>query len=206
MCFVDDNRERLSAFCLDFVHDDRKFLHRRNDDLFSLLDELAQVARALGMTNGGTHLHELLDGRLNLAVEDAPVSNYDDRVEHLFVIALEPNELVRQPRDGVRLAAPRRVLNQVTSAGAMFAHVSQRLPYEPELVESRPYLPPLLFAGLGVLLLDDLRVVLKDICQPCRREDLFPQVVGLESVRIWRVACAIVVSRVEGQEPGALTS
>jgi hypothetical protein len=36
---------------------------------------------AVGVAHGGAHLHELLDGLLDLVVEDAPVGHDDDRVE-----------------------------------------------------------------------------------------------------------------------------
>ena len=73
----------------------------------------------LGVAHGRAHLHELLDRRLDLVVEDAPVGHHDDRVEDLLVVALQADELVRKPRDGVRLAAARRVLDQVALARAV---------------------------------------------------------------------------------------
>ena len=41
---VDDNGEGLAALGRDLVEDEGELLHRRDDDLLSLLDELAQVA------------------------------------------------------------------------------------------------------------------------------------------------------------------
>lgn len=204
MRLVDHDGKGLAALGGDLVEDEGKFLHRRDDDLFPLLDELAQVTGPLGMTHGRTHLHELLDGRLDLVVEEAPVGDHDDRVEDLLVAALQTNELVRQPCDGVRLAAARRMLDQVALARAVRAHIGQRLPHHTELVVARPHLPALLLAGARVLLRDDLRVVLEDVGQPRRGEHLFPQVVRLEAMRIGRVARAVVVALVEGQEPRAL--
>ena len=121
-----------------------------------------------------------------------------------LLVALQADELVREPGDGVRLAAARRVLDQVALARAVGAHVGQRLPHHAELVVARPHLLALLLAGARVLLLDDLRVVLEDVGQPRRGEHLFPEVVGLEAVRVGRVARAVVVALVEGQEPRAL--
>jgi hypothetical protein len=65
------------------------------------------------------HLGELLDGVLDLLVEDPAVGDDDDRVEDRRLVLLEPDELVREPRDGVRLAAARRVLDQVAPARAV---------------------------------------------------------------------------------------
>ena len=41
-------------------------------------DELAQVAGVFGVAHRRAHLHELLDGRLDLVVEDASVGDHDD--------------------------------------------------------------------------------------------------------------------------------
>ena len=191
---VDDDGEGLAALGRDLVEDEGELLHRRDDDLLALLDELAQVAGVLGVAHGRAHLHELLDGRLDLVVEQAPVGHHDDRVEDLLVVALQTDELVREPGDGVRLAASRRVLDQVALARAAGAHVRQRLPHHAELVVARPYLLALLLAGARVLLLDDLRVVFEDVGQPRRGQHLFPEVVGLEAVRVGRIARAVVDS------------
>ena len=131
----------------DLVEDEGELLHRRDDDLLPLLDELAQVAGVLGVAHRRAHLHELLDGRLDLVVEEAPVGDHDDRVEDLLVVALQADELVREPGDGVRLAAARRVLDQVALARAVGAHIGQRLPHHAELVVARPHLLALLLAG-----------------------------------------------------------
>ena len=77
MRLIDDDGESLAALVGDLVEDEREFLHRRDDDLLSLLNKLAQIARVLGMTHRCAHLHELLDGLLNLVVEDAPVGDDD---------------------------------------------------------------------------------------------------------------------------------
>ena len=53
-----------------------------------LVDELAQVARVLGVADGRAHLGELLDGVADLLVEDAPVGDDDDRVEDRRAVLL----------------------------------------------------------------------------------------------------------------------
>ncbi len=78
MGFIDDNRELLATLlAADFIQDERKLLDRRDDDLFPLGDKLAQVARALGMPDGGPNLGELFDGVANLLIEDTPIC-YDN--------------------------------------------------------------------------------------------------------------------------------
>ena len=210
MRLVDDDGKGPAALGGDLVKDEGKFLHRRDDDLPALFDEPAQVARALGVPDRRADLHELPDRRLDLVVEQAPVGDHDHRVENLPVrplrliaVALQTDELVRQPGDRIRLAAARRVLDQVAPARPMGAHVGQRLAHDAELVIARPDLPPLLPARARVPLLDDLRVVLDDVRQTRGGEHLLPEVVGLQAVRVGRVAGAVVVALVERQEPRA---
>ena len=96
----------------------------------------------------------------------------------------EADELVRQPGNGVALAAAGRVLDQVALARTVLPGVGQELSHHVELVVAREDLHCASSSpGLLVLLLDDLGVVLEDVGQPCRREDALPEVVGLEAVR-----------------------
>ena len=111
---------------------------------------------------------------------------------------------MREPRDGVGLAAPGRVLDQVAPARAVLASVGQELANHIELVEARPDLGRLLLAGLLVLGLDDLGVVLEDVGQAIARQDALPQVVGHEAVRVRRVPRAVIPALIEGQEPRGL--
>ena len=163
---VDDDREAPPAvLAADLVEDERELLHRGDDDLLALGDELAQVARVLGVADRGAHLGELLDRVPDLLVEDAPVGDDDDRVEDRRVVLRQADQLVREPGDGVGLAAARRVLDQVAPARAVLPRVGQELAHHVELVVARPDLHRLLLAGLLVLRLDDLGVVLEDVGQ-----------------------------------------
>ena len=137
-------------------------------------------------------------------VEDPPVGDDDDRVEDVLAVALEPDQLVREPGDRVRLAAAGRVLDQVALAGSVLGRVGEQAADDVELVVARPDLRHALLAGLLVLEGDDLRVVLEDVGEPARRQDLLPEVVGLEPVRVRRVAGAVVPAAVERQEPRRL--
>ena len=96
----------------DIVEDERELLNRRDDDLLAVGDEAAKVAGMLGVADGRADLRELLDGVADLLIEDAPVGDHDHRVEHLAGVIGEPHQLVRQPRDRVRLARSRRMLDQ----------------------------------------------------------------------------------------------
>ena len=166
---VDDDREAPAAvLAADLVEDERELLHRRDDDLLALGDELAQVARVLGVPDRRADLRELLDRVADLLVEDAPVGDDDDRVEDRRIVLLQADQLVREPGDGVRLAAAGRVLDQVAPARAVLLRVGQEPAHDVELVVARPDLDRLLLAGLRVLRLDDLGVVLEDVGQARR--------------------------------------
>ena len=177
MIFLPSSRNALSCFVLESL---RVTAHRR------------------------AHLGELLDRVPDLLVEDAPVGDDDDRVEDRRIVLRQADQLVGEPGDGVGLAAARRVLDQVALARAVPAGVGQELAHHVELVEARPDLHRLLAAGLLVLRLDDLGVVLEDVGQAVAGEDALPQVVGLEAVRVGRIARAVVPAQVEGQEPRGL--
>src|SRR5690606_39654872 len=58
--------------------------------------------------------------------------------------------------------------------------------------------------SLRVFLHDELSVVFEDVGHAVAREDFPPQVVGLEPVRIGRIARAIVPALVERQKPRRL--
>ena len=115
----------------------------------------------------------------------------------------EADQLVRQPGDGVALAAAGRVLDQIAPAGAVRGCRGQQLAHHVELVVAGPDLRPPLLARPLILGFDDLGVVLQDVRQAGGGEDALPQVIGLEAVRVGRVAGAVVPALVEGQEPRA---
>ena len=95
MCFVDDDGKTLAALRLDFVENERELLYRADDDLLSLLDEFSEIARMFSMPDGRAYLHELLDRRLQLIVQNPPVRYYDDRIESVAIVDLDPDELMR---------------------------------------------------------------------------------------------------------------
>ena len=152
-----------------------------------------------------TDLGELPDGGVELPVEVHPVGHHEDRVEDPLAVVFETDQLVGQPGDRVRLAAARRVLDEVAPPGTVRRAVGQQPPDYIELVVAGEDRLRLLPAGPLVLLGDDLGVVLDDVGQAGRGEDLLPEVVGLQPVWVGRVSGAVIVAPVEGQEPGVLT-
>ncbi len=86
------------------------------DDLLARFERLFELLRAFG--DGLHHACGLLegkDGASQLPIEDAAVGDDHNRVEDgLVVLVVQDGELMRQPGDGVALAAPSGVLDQVT--------------------------------------------------------------------------------------------
>ena len=94
----------------------RKSVHSynsRHDDFLAARDELSQVGRVFRMPDRRTDLRELLDGVADLLVEDLSVGDDDDRVEDRRRVLLQTNQLMRQPRNRIRFARTRRMLNQI---------------------------------------------------------------------------------------------
>ena len=103
---------------LDLFHGEREGLHGDDDDQLAVEQRLSQQPRLrLRVTglrrgvavNGGDDagvVVDLLDRVLQLVVEDGPVGDDDDRVEHLLVADLQPRHPVRRPGDRVGLARP----------------------------------------------------------------------------------------------------
>ena len=137
-----------------------------------------------GMADGGPDLSELLDRVADLLVEDAPVGDHDNGIEHPRVVLSETNQLVGEPGDGVGLPAACRMLNEIPFPCTVLARIGQELAHHVELVIARPDLHLPLLACLLIPGLDDLRVVLQDVGQPVAGENPLPQVVGLEAVRV----------------------
>jgi hypothetical protein len=122
---VDDDGERSPAVLVaDLVQDERELLHRGDDDLLAAAQELPQVAASLGVADRGRHLGELLDGvAICLSSTRRSVTTMTES-KTSACRRLQPDQLVRQPGDGVALAAAGRVLDQVAPPGAVFAGAS----------------------------------------------------------------------------------
>ena len=146
----------------------------------------------------------LPDGVADLAIQDSPVGDDDDGIENRCPVPFKFDQLVREPRDGITLAAARRVLDQVLPARAVRGRIGQEVPHRVELVVAGPDLPTRLPPCPVVATLHQLDVVLEDVGQAFARQHLAPQVVGLQSVRVRRIAGAVVPAPVERQKPGRL--
>ena len=164
MSFVDDDREFPSTVLIpNFVKNDRKLLDGRNNDLLAALNKLPQITRVRGMADRGAYLAILLNGVADLLIEDAPIRDNDDRVEERHFLFFEVNELVRQPGDGVRFSATRRMLDKIAMANALFGACGKQLPDNVKLMVARKDLLALLPTGFWVLALYDLSIVLNNV-------------------------------------------
>ena len=86
----------------------------------------------------------------------------------------------------------------------MLVHIGQNLTHHIKLVvpgkEQRLFLP----SGLLVLFLDQLGEMLDDVGQAAAGQHVLPQVRGFVAILVDRIALAVLLTLVEGQEVGAL--
>src|SRR5680860_1913952 len=96
MRLVNDDRERAAPMLVaDLVQDDGKFLNRGDNDLLARLDKLPKLPGALGnRAHCRAYLRELPDGVADLLVQQAPVSDDDDRVERRPAVFIQADQLV----------------------------------------------------------------------------------------------------------------
>ena len=158
---------------------------------------------------------DLVDGILQLAVEDAPVGDDHDAVEDLLVGGgVQAREAVREPRDAVRLAAARRVLDEVVAPRPVGAGRLDEPVDGVELVVAREDHRLALLRARALRVLDLLLAGLEedigpeDVEEALAFEHLAPEVVGAVAVGVGRVAGAAVdgagvAAAVERQEARA---
>src|SRR4051794_25268054 len=96
------------------------------------------------------------------------------------------------------------MLDQVALSGSVRAYVREQQPNDFELVVTRKDLCRRLPAGSLVFRDDELRVVFDDVREAGRREDLLPEVVGLQPIGIRRIARSLIPAAIERQEPRRL--
>ena len=191
----DDGEGPVPVVVSDVVQDEGELLDGGDDYLLALFDEPAEVSGPVGVGHGGGDLGELPDGPVYLSVQHPPVGDDDDGVEGVSVPMLDFDELPGDPGDGVGLSAPGGVLDEVFLPGSFFLDVRQELPHHVQLVVAGPDLPAS----------DLLCVVLKDVGEAFGGEYLLPEVGGLDSAGVDRVAgAAVVPALVEGEEVGGL--
>ena len=141
------------------------------------------------------------DGLLQLCVQHGAVSNYDDAGKHRLVLGVEQgSQPVRRPCNGVGLARPGAVLDEIVLPGTLLPHICHQLAHHVQLVV------PGKDQGLAVLQAHEL---LQDVHHAVLLEHFFPEVGGKVAVGVGRVACTAVPSGtvgalIEGQKAGVL--
>ena len=148
MGLVDDDGEPLAGHLtrlpfggglLREFDDDGELLQRRDDDARGVAFERALELRGVLVDahDGAGRVFEPGDGLLQLTVEHRAVGDDDDLVEdRRVVLAVQPRERVCRPRDGVRLARPRRVLDEPVDARAVAAGGVEDRAHRVPLVEA----------------------------------------------------------------------
>ena len=189
------------------ARDERELLQRRDDDRHGVLERLGELPRALvDLLHDAALVLELVDRVLKLLVEHHAVGHHDHAVEDALVgRVVQRRQPVRQPADGVALAAARRVLDEVVVPHALAAGGIHQHAHRLKLVVAREdHRLRLDLAALVVALLLDLQVdeAREEVEQAVPLQHLFPQVgraIGPPG-RIGRVPGAAVAALVEGQE------
>ena len=216
---VDDHgaaprRQRAAAACAALLghleqlpRDERKLLQRGDDHRHRVLQRLGQLPRALvDLLHHAALVLELVDRVLQLLVEHHPVGHHDHAVEDPLILGVvQRRQSMRQPADGVALAAARRVLDEIVVADALAPGRVHQRAHGLKLVVAREDHRLLLdLAALVVALLLDLEMdePRQQVEEAVPLQDLLPQIgraIGAPR-RVGRVAGAAVAPFVEGQE------
>jgi hypothetical protein len=136
VCLVYDHGEALAGQFPHLFRDNRKFLERSHNDCFARLERFLELARSgVDVLYHAERLLKLTHSSLELAIEDAPIRNDDDGVEHALIGGVvERRELVGEPSDGETLATSRRMLNQVPLTCTRFSRMRHELANSVELL------------------------------------------------------------------------
>ena len=166
MGFVDDDGESLARQFADLVLDDRELLQGGDDDRLAVFQRLLQLAaRGVDVLHDAERLLEGPHRPLELPVQHAAVGDDDDasRRPARSWASWRVDKLMGEPSDGLALAAPGLVLDQVNAARCRSSgHRPRQAANTVELVvagEDERHLAGLL--ALVVLLFDDLDEVLR---------------------------------------------
>ena len=198
MRLVDDDGE-LAIFMFlsnlgDYV---RELFYCGYNDAFAILYSLAQISGMLCPDDRVLDLHELFNRISDLLIQNTTVSDYQNGVDHRMTVFFKTDQLMRKPCDRIGLTATCAVLDQVPLADTILLHVCQQLLHAVQLMITRPDLFNGLFLGILVHLFNDLRVVFNNAGQFSLGEDVLPEIVRHEAVRIRRISCSVVIALVE---------
>ncbi len=137
-----------------------------------------------------------------MAVEDNAVCNDDHRIEHRFaVFIVQRGEPIGDPRNGVRLAAARRMFDEVAFARAVFLNVGNDFVYDVILMIARE--DQLLFFDISDLPVplnlflfgNETDKFIDQVKQAVALQNLFPQIGSCIAVGIDGVSFAAFYAR-----------
>ena len=169
MRLVDQQSETLAGEIAQLIKDKRKFLHGGDDDFLSLLQKPPQLLCVVGVAEDRRHVVVTLNSPGNLRVQRAPVGDDDDRVElrrHRVIFEAQLHQLVRQPGNGIALAAACRMLNQIAFSHPIGMGTAQQGAHRAQLMKAWEDLFTLFaFLSVDVCFFHHLRVTLNDVGQ-----------------------------------------
>ena len=206
MGLVHDDGEILALRRLHFLINHRKLLQRRHDDPRPVVQRPQKVLARLPLADGLHRAQRVVKAGncfLQLRVQHRPVRHHHHALENCVARpVVERRQAVRRPRDGVRLARARRVLDQVIVPRAVLQDMGNHLPHRVELMvarENQPFLCGRFFRAvcreflfLGHLEMDEF---LQNIHHAVFLENGLPKVRRRIAVFVRRVALAAVPSR-----------
>ena len=189
----------------------RELLQRGDDDRNRLLQRLRELPRILvDLPHDAAFVLELVDRVLKLLIEHHAVGRHDHAVEHARVFrVVQRSEAMREPGDGVALAAAGRMLDQGVVADALAARGAGQQAHRFELVVAGKdhrlhlYLAAAVVAFFVRLQVDEAR---DQVEQAVALQHLLPQVGGAVAAPAGsgRIAGAAVAAAVERQEAGGV--
>ena len=193
------SRARRSAFLghlEQLARDEREFLHRGDDHRHGVLESLGELSRAVvDPLHDAALVFELIDGVLKLLVEHDAIGDHYHAVEDPLVHRIvKGRKSVRQPTDGVALAAARRMFDEVVVTHALATGGFHQHAHRLELVEAgEDHGLGLDLAALIVAFFFDLQVdeAGEEVEKAVALQHLFPQ-----------VCCPVGSARGIGRVPG----
>ena len=187
---------------------ERELLQRGDDDRHAGFQRLGELAGILvDLLHHALTVVELVDGILQLTIQHHAVGDDHHAVEQpLVAFVVQAGQAMRQPGNGVALAAAGRVFDQVGMAYTLAGRLGHHLAHRLQLVIARENQALLanLFAVVRRLLFHiQMQKTGKQVEQAVALQHFFPQVgrFVVAAFAVGRVAGAAVVhTPVEGQE------
>ena len=199
MGFVNQNSKVfILMYLANIIQNELELMDDGNNDFLAFVQELLQLTGTLCPTNGCRYLHKLFDGILDLLVQIDTVSHDDNRIKNFFsAVVFQRNELMCQPCNRIGLTGTGAVLNQIAPTNTVTLCITEQRLHHRKLMIAREHLLILGDASILIFFSNDLSIVFNNIGQLILGQNLFPKVIGFDTVWIWRVACTVIKSFVK---------